>query len=561
MAFITHGPLPANSPLFVGRKGITTTLSRACTKEVKAYQLVCGSRQTGKTSLLQHLLLLLQQEQTTVPCHVNFQLTPEASIEEALLFLCKRIEEELPSGGCQAPDTLHFGGYEVAVWLEKVQLEKQVVLLIEEMGALSGGARKMLPRMFRAWFDERYVRKNFLQVMIVLFGGIELFESALQIVSPLRNVCNIHYLADLSEERVGTLLRVGFAERISPGEDPGWSAMVQAIYELTAGHPQLAQNLGELALKHTESTGRLPALKEIRELAAELPRDCWHLRDLCAAVQRYRLQEAARRLLEQQHPPLEGDPEMEMLRLLGVASWTGEAWDVRNPMVGGLLERCLASPARVVPPQGFDMEPEAALAHRRQVERPAVFISYAHEDNEGNTPKERWLDRLLAFLKPVARILDIRCWSDLEIPESADWKGDIETQLEAAAASILLVSPDFLASDFIMNQELPHLLRRREEGKLTLFIIHVSPSGFDYVRVRYYSPKAGQREVALKEVKSVNDPNQTLLEMDRAGQDRTLLKVCNGLVTLFRSDPVAGSEKPRNPGVGLTSSCLKKLTP
>ena len=33
----------------------------------------------------------------------------------------------------------------------------------------------------------------------------------------------------------------------------------------------------------------------------------------------------------------------------------------------------------------------------------AVFISYAHRDNESKDPKERWLDRFVEFLRPLIR--------------------------------------------------------------------------------------------------------------------------------------------------------------
>jgi hypothetical protein len=52
----------------------------------------------------------------------------------------------------------------------------------------------------------------------------------------------------------------------------------------------------------------------------------------------------------------------------------------------------------------------------------AVFISYAHADNESGTPKERWLDRFVEFLKPLVRQEDFTLCSDQEVKIGEDWQ-------------------------------------------------------------------------------------------------------------------------------------------
>lgn len=88
-----------------------------------------------------------------------------------------------------------------------------------------------------------------------------------------------------------------------------------------------------------------------------------------------------------------------------------------------------------------------------------VFISYASYDNRSNDPEERWLDRLLQFLKPLELDTKISSWADTELTVGANWKAEIRSAIEKAKVAILLVSPAFLASEFIRTEELPRLLR------------------------------------------------------------------------------------------------------
>jgi hypothetical protein len=63
------------------------------------------------------------------------------------------------------------------------------------------------------------------------------------------------------------------------------------------------------------------------------------------------------------------------------------------------------------------------------------------------------------MLKPLAA-KGVRVWADTSIEAGDSWSGEIDEAIEQAFAALLLVSPDFLASDFIVERELPALNRR-----------------------------------------------------------------------------------------------------
>jgi tetratricopeptide (TPR) repeat protein len=99
---------------------------------------------------------------------------------------------------------------------------------------------------------------------------------------------------------------------------------------------------------------------------------------------------------------------------------------------------------------------------------PKVFISYSHQD-------EAWKDKLVRQLRVLELEGAFDLWDDRKIAAGDGWRTEIETAMESARAAVLLISADFLISDFIRGTEVPRLLQRRAQDGLRIIPLIVRP--------------------------------------------------------------------------------------
>lgn len=87
-----------------------------------------------------------------------------------------------------------------------------------------------------------------------------------------------------------------------------------------------------------------------------------------------------------------------------------------------------------------------------------IFFCYAHED-------EALLKKLQTHLRTFQRQGLIELWYDRDISAGAEWEREISEQLNSAQIILLLVSPDFMASDFCYGIEMKRAMERHEVGE------------------------------------------------------------------------------------------------
>src|SRR5260370_8754597 len=88
----------------------------------------------------------------------------------------------------------------------------------------------------------------------------------------------------------------------------------------------------------------------------------------------------------------------------------------------------------------------------------SIFFCYAHED-------EALLNKLKAHLRSLQRQGLIDVWHDRDISAGTEWEQEIKKHLNEANIILLLVSPDFMDSDYCYSIEMKRALERHQHGE------------------------------------------------------------------------------------------------
>lgn len=144
--------------------------------------------------------------------------------------------------------------------------------------------------------------------------------------------------------------------------------------------------------------------------------------------------------------------------------------------------------------------------------RDQLFISYSHKD-------KRWLERLRIALKPLINAgLDV--WDDTRIKPGALWREEIRAALSRTKIAILLVSPHFLASDFVMSEELPSLFDAAGRDGAIVVWIPVSASLFGATKIATYQ--------------AISDPDRPLDKLRRHAEiNEHMVRIASAIKELF----------------------------
>ena len=122
-----------------------------------------------------------------------------------------------------------------------------------------------------------------------------------------------------------------------------------------------------------------------------------------------------------------------------------------------------------------------------------VFVSYAHEDE----PYLKALDKHLASLKRSERI---ELWSDSALHAGQEWDHSIKQSLSQADIVLLLISADFMASQYIWEHELRLAMDRHHAGQSSVVPLFIRPCD-------WHDAPFGKLQGLPRNAEPVGDPN------------------------------------------------------
>ena len=97
-----------------------------------------------------------------------------------------------------------------------------------------------------------------------------------------------------------------------------------------------------------------------------------------------------------------------------------------------------------------------------------LFYSYSHND-------EKLRNQLVSHLSILKREKVVLDWHDRMMGAGQEWKDQIDNELESAQIVLLLISPDFLASDYCYDIEMKRALERHERKEARVIPIILRP--------------------------------------------------------------------------------------
>jgi hypothetical protein len=166
-------------------------------------------------------------------------------------------------------------------------------------------------------------------------------------------------------------------------------------------------------------------------------------------------------------------------------------------------------------------------------------VSYSHKNAQ-------WLERWQMMSKPMAKANGMEFWSDTNL-QPGKWEQQIQNAMHKSEAVVLLVSPAFIASEFIMNRELPYFLTAYETEKKQVFWLLLEPCDMRHHPAR-----------RIKEFQAITDGGnlKPLSALRDADWQRTMVRGCEMIDDYLRE-----KERPVIHPKAKSKPTLKEITP
>ena len=171
-------------------------------------------------------------------------------------------------------------------------------------------------------------------------------------------------------------------------------------------------------------------------------------------------------------------------------------------------------------------------------DRDLLFISYSHRDAV-------WAQRFAVMLKPLVRRRRLQVWVDWTIQPGNRWYPEVEHKIEHSRVALLLVSADYLASDFIMENELPALCQ---------YGVRLAPV--------LIGECMWEEEPELTQIQWLHDPGTdgSLALCGEGERDQRIRLACQRLIEITPTQAAPASNATARPTATATITAVEEVT-
>jgi internalin A len=148
-----------------------------------------------------------------------------------------------------------------------------------------------------------------------------------------------------------------------------------------------------------------------------------------------------------------------------------------------------------------------------------LFISYSSKQSD-------FMRRFEVHLAPLVQNGQVDIWHDRMISAGSAWNPAIQQKLETSDIVVFLLSPDFLNTPYVVQEEIPKALQMHKEGKTKIFPVELIPCGWG-------------RLPMLSDLQIVSDSKsgeKQILTVGEADNGVVWEKIINELLEVIRTD-------------------------
>jgi hypothetical protein len=314
----------------------------------------------------------------------------------------------------------------------------------------------------------------------------------LQEVLPLAVICTPNR-QNFSGQQARQLIAFGIPEGLGPEVE-------SLLFELTGRHPYLLQGVLENLWEDQAELGKRAVRRAAREFLNQ-HRNFSQWLDAFGQAEHavYQLlSEAPDGMLHVREIRHRSDPSLapHIDEALTILSYHGLIDDSEpdEPKIAGKLFRDWYRENRPGHLDSADSQPTPLR----------LFYTYSHED-------ETMRDALETHLALLRREGVIAGWHDRQLIAGQEWKDQIDRHLDEADIILLLVSADFLASDYCYEVEIQRALARHKAGEAC--VIPVIIRSVDWSRAPFAKLQALPKDA--KAVASWHNPDEAWTDVAR----------------------------------------------